>query len=156
MRCFGQPSFPASIRILLLSDTRPCYQPVSDWSTSLEEAIRSYQTALLLEPTNRLAKLYLGRCLENVDAPEKLEEGRSYLRELAESPVHDHTTFEAMTGLAWSYRNEDDAAAEQWFRKAALLVTNNDQLTKGSLLFEAEDIADEIASRNRPNPTRAE
>jgi tetratricopeptide (TPR) repeat protein len=122
----------------------------------LEEAIRSYQTALLLEPTNRLARLYLARCLENVDAPEKLEEGRSYLRELAESPVHDHTTFAAMKGLAWSYRNEDDAEAEKWFRKAALLVTNNDPLTKGSLLFEAEDIADEIASRNRPNPTGAE
>jgi curli biogenesis system outer membrane secretion channel CsgG len=123
---------------------------------SLEGAIRSYQTVLLLDPDDHRAKVSLALCLMYVETSrqQNLEEARNYLREVGESSVHDKYTPAALAYLGWSYRNQDDNEAEKWFRKAVDSLP--DSMATRRLLSEAEDIADERASRNRSNPTKAE
>lgn len=54
-----------------------------------QEAIRAFQTVLLLDRSNREAKVYLAQCYCQ-DVIGRGNEGRELFREVLEQPVHDH------------------------------------------------------------------
>ena len=53
-----------------------------------QEAIRAFETVLLLEPTNSEAKLWLAACLRK-PAINQMDKAIGYYREVLEAPVHD-------------------------------------------------------------------
>jgi len=130
-------------------------------SQELEEAIRAYETVLLLDPSNRLAKLHLALCLENLQTagPDEISEARNYLREVAEASPTDDYTVSALSALGATYRHKDDAEAAIWFRKAAAAATNDTNraarlLTQLAVILQ--DSEDALQTRDRSNPTAAD
>src|SRR5204862_3266270 len=72
---------------------------------NLEEAIRSFQTVLLLEPDNLEAKYNQAVCFHD-DALSHLDDGRNYLRELASSTNYGWARA-GMFGLGCSLEDQD-------------------------------------------------
>jgi hypothetical protein len=83
----------------------------------VEEAIRAFKTVLLLEPTNREAKLNLGVCYCK-PVIRRTEEGRRIYREILEEGVQDKWQDSAATWLAFSFAWVDPAERFQWFSTA--------------------------------------
>ena len=85
---------------------------------NLEEAIRAYQTVLVLDPENHEAKMGLASCLQH-PLIGKETEARNFVREVAESTVSDKWNLRAMAALGQYYRYEDPAQAVEWFKRAS-------------------------------------
>ena len=68
-----------------------------------EEAIRAFETVLILDPDNREAKLCLAACLRNHTIG-RIEEARGYYRQVIESPVQDAWTGTAQAALLDSFQ----------------------------------------------------
>jgi tetratricopeptide (TPR) repeat protein len=86
----------------------------------IEEAMTALRTALLLEPTNREAKLYLAACLQN-PVVGRYEEARNYYRELIAGPVEDRWTLSAVVELGYLSKESDPDQAIEYFRRAIKL-----------------------------------
>jgi tetratricopeptide (TPR) repeat protein len=94
---------------------------------NLEEAIKAFETVLVLEPTNREAKMYLAACLRYsvIDQP---DDARNYYREIIEEPIQDQWSGQAQKALLVSFEfggrtNPDEMA--RWFESASQQVTNS-------------------------------
>jgi tetratricopeptide (TPR) repeat protein len=90
---------------------------------NLEEAVRAFETVLLLEPTNHEAKMYLARCLRNVTVY-RLDEARNCYREIIEEPTQDKWPGLAQQALVDSFSNTSAEEKLRWFSMAVGNNTN--------------------------------
>jgi hypothetical protein len=74
-----------------------------------EEAIHAFQTVLLLEPTNREAKVCLASCFQ-IPEINDFDKAVGYYREVLEEPVQDRFTDEARAALhlAWTFSDPQE------------------------------------------------
>ena len=91
---------------------------------NVEEAIRAFETVLLLEPTNREAKLYLAGCRWARDFS-YLDEARDTYREIIEQPVPDNSTSIAKQALHYSFQWSSPNEKAKWFRSACERATSS-------------------------------
>jgi hypothetical protein len=117
-----------------------------------EEAIRAFQTVLLLEPTNRTAKMYLAAALRSY-AIDRQDEARQIYRELLDEPVQDRWVTIAQQALNASLR---DATAEErlrWLQPVGLQATN-----PSAAFFQAESrrVARDAAIQSGDGPKSRE
>jgi hypothetical protein len=87
------------------------------------EAVRAFETALLLQPTNREAKIYLARCLRQPPVG-RTTEARDYYREILEEPVQDACVQQAQLGLRSSFFYSGPQEKARWFASAIQQSTN--------------------------------
>jgi tetratricopeptide (TPR) repeat protein len=94
----------------------------------LEEAMKAFKTVLLIDPTNREAKIYLAACLQNPYVG-RLEEALNFYREVSEAPGPDKWTPRAMGELGMIYKDSDVDESITWLRRAAEhssgIISNN-------------------------------
>jgi tetratricopeptide (TPR) repeat protein len=89
-----------------------------------EEAIRAFETALLLDPNNREAKFQLAACFQKPFI-HRVDEARELYREIIEELVDDRWTGEAQRELAWGLEERSSAEeAARWFQSALARNTN--------------------------------
>jgi hypothetical protein len=115
----------------------------------LTEAVRAFETVLLLEPDNPEARFYLSVCCCDQSLG-RHEEGLGYLRELAGSPTEEKWSEKARVTLARFYSRTDRRQAVQWFNEAA----SHAQSPRGAAGYRsmaqqilAEVVAEETASQ---------
>ncbi|MCL4180743.1 MAG: hypothetical protein KJ072_23720, partial [Verrucomicrobia bacterium] len=90
---------------------------------NFEEAMRAFETVLLLDPGNREAMLSLGHCLRQ-DAIGRPDQGLELYRQVLEQNVSDPWTQVASNALrCWFMPYEWDTAAT-WFAKVASQTSN--------------------------------
>lgn len=89
-----------------------------------EEAMRAFETVLLLEPTNREAKIDLASFFRN-PALHRTDEARNFYRELLEEPVQDKWVAVAQQALVQSFRRSDPEEKSRWFSAAVQHNTNS-------------------------------
>ena len=82
-----------------------------------EEAIRAFQSVLLLDPDNQEARVCLAACLRHRTVL-RLEEARTQYRQVLESPMQDKWTDIAQKALLNSLRFEYGANRVAWFEQA--------------------------------------
>jgi hypothetical protein len=82
-----------------------------------EEAIRAFKTVLLLEPTNRQARVCLGICYCKPEMG-RFDEGREMFREVIEERVKDAWTKEAGDNLLGTFMWADPQETFTWFANA--------------------------------------
>jgi tetratricopeptide (TPR) repeat protein len=87
----------------------------------LEEAIRAFQTALILDPTNRQAKTGLGSCYCD-DLIGQFDRGRALLREVIEENFNDTPGQTAALRLRTSFGGAEER--RQWFAIAEKQTAN--------------------------------
>ena len=89
---------------------------------NLEEAIRAFETVLLLDAGNREAKMYLAACFRS-PIIQRDEEARHEYREIIEAGVQDRWSGLAQRALVASFRNRfsfiDADGEARWFEAAA-------------------------------------
>jgi tetratricopeptide (TPR) repeat protein len=85
---------------------------------NVEQAMRAFQTVLLLDPANREAKMHLAACLRNPFI-DRSDEARNYYREIIEAPRPDQWTDLAKRALSASFGWGDHREAALWFERAA-------------------------------------
>ena len=96
---------------------------------NLEEAIRAFETVVLLEPSNCQAKMYIAACLRN-PVIARLDEARNYYREIIEESHQDKWTALAEQALGITFLDsqlqtiESPEAAVRWYESAAAQTTN--------------------------------
>jgi hypothetical protein len=88
------------------------------------EAIRAFETVLLLESTNREAKIYLAACLRKTTVG-RASEARDYYREIIEDPVQDKWTRRAQEALVASFDWSSSQEKARWFASVARQITNS-------------------------------
>jgi hypothetical protein len=95
---------------------------------NVEEAMRAFQTVLLLEPINREAKMYLAACLRDPTVY-RLNDARNYYREVIEEQVQDEWSEAAQKALLqtfdrgwWGGPTPEEKA--RWFESAYGQTTN--------------------------------
>jgi tetratricopeptide (TPR) repeat protein len=139
-------------------------KPFSDWSLTwpenyqtrsdnemarrlrnTQEAIRAFQTVLLLDPTNREARMYLAACFR-LSMIGKVEEARDIYRELIESPVEDSWSSVARQALVESFRWHSPEAKQHWFENAAQLSAK--PAAKEFFQRRAHKAAEDVALKN--------
>jgi hypothetical protein len=74
---------------------------------NIEDAINAFEAVLLLDPENREAKMRMATCLRYGPLA-RLDEARSYYREIIASEVKDGWSDEARLALAFSYSGLDN------------------------------------------------
>jgi hypothetical protein len=99
-------------------------QEIARHRRNAEEAIRAFETVLLLEPTNREAKLCLAACFRNQTIA-RVDEARNLYREIIEEPIPDQWAVVAQKALLatfdwWS----DPSDKARWFAAAIQHDTN--------------------------------
>ena len=112
-----------------------------------EEAIKAFETVLLLEPTNREAKMCLAMCFRHPTIA-RMEESRNLLRKMLEEPVRDEWTDAAEQELLASFSRWNPDEKSRWFAAAALQNTNsalNEFYQQNATNDVAMDISDEKA-----------
>ena len=125
---------------------------------NLEEAMRAFEAALLLEPTNRLAKMYLAACLRK-PANYHLEEARNYYREIIEEPVQDKWSELAQKALlvtfeSYWWQGPEPGEKGKWFQSAANQTSN--AVAAAFYNKQAQAAADEVTMNagDSPSPNR--
>ena len=92
---------------------------------NVEEAMRAFQTVLLLSPTNREAKMYLAACLRNPSI-RRDREARDIYRELLDEKVQDKWVEQAQQALVWSFKWLTSAEEKaRWFAVACQQGSNS-------------------------------
>jgi Curli production assembly/transport component CsgG len=93
-------------------------------SPRLREAIRAFETVLLLEPRNREAKLYLAICLRDRDYEYDQDVVRNYCREVLEEPSEDPLAKQAKALITWTFTRNNPGERAQWYGAAVLNTAN--------------------------------
>lgn len=121
----------------------------------LEDAIRAFQTVLLLEPTNREAKIWLAACFRHFTIL-RTDEARNLYREVLEEPVQDKWVTVAQQALVQSFRLSNPEEKKRWFSAARLENTNSalDEFYRQNTNLAARDAA--INSRDENSPGLAQ
>jgi hypothetical protein len=91
---------------------------------NLGEAIKAFETVLLLEPANREAKVCLATCYADSVIAD-LDKARNLYHEVIEEPVQDSWTGAAELGLLSSFYRRNPDEKSRWFAAAALQNTNS-------------------------------
>jgi tetratricopeptide (TPR) repeat protein len=91
---------------------------------NLTEAIRAFQTVLLLEPGNREAKVHLANCLES-PVINRWDEALNYYREIIDEDAHDRWAGLAQEALVVSFNYRSPEESARWFGSAAGQTTNS-------------------------------
>ena len=91
---------------------------------NFEEAIRAFQTVLLLEPGNHQAKIYLAFCLREPSIG-RADEARNYYREIIEDDVKDQWSEPARQALVTSFENASPQEKIRWLEAATEHGTNS-------------------------------
>jgi hypothetical protein len=89
-----------------------------------KEAIRAFETALLLDPTNREAKMYLAACLREPSIGQ-VERARNYYRAILEEPVNDMWVRPAQEALDNTFAQTSPEEKTRWFESAGSQATNS-------------------------------
>ena len=124
---------------------------------NVEEAIRSFETALLLEPTNREAMVYLSLSLRDPSV-EKIEEARRYYFEIIADPIPDRWLGIAKAGLLKTFEERatmlepNPAVAAPWYEAAAMRATN--AVAIQYFRSQAEDFRAKLNPQNDPAKTQ--
>jgi hypothetical protein len=95
---------------------------------NVEEAMRAFEAVILLEPTNREAKMYLATCLRKsvINRPDAV---RDHYRELIDEPTQDQWTEAARKALMRTFERSwwggpTPEEEVRWYESAALQTTN--------------------------------
>ena len=118
-------SSPAEVELLIPNSSMSFDDQVAARRKhNVEEALRAFRTVLLLEPTNREAKLYVATCLRDytINRP---EEARNFYREVIDELVQDKWTDIAKRALVFSFDWRNPAAKADWFSSVAGTGTNS-------------------------------
>ncbi len=91
---------------------------------NMDEAIRAFETVLLLDPENRDARMYLAACLRNPTIL-RIEESRELYRQLLESPIQDKWTRQAQEALLHTFAFQSPEDRAHWFARVAQPTTNS-------------------------------
>jgi hypothetical protein len=124
---FGKQAFGMGDLELLHS---PVYQGLDELAAArkrrnVEEAIREFQTVLLLSPTNREARMYLAACLR-APSLRRDREARDIYRELLDENVRDRWVPLAQQALTWSFEWLSSAEEKaRWFAVACQQGSNS-------------------------------
>jgi tetratricopeptide (TPR) repeat protein len=114
-----------------------------------EEAMRALQTALLLDPGNRQAKLLLGDCL-GTPFMGQFEEGRELYREIVEADASDELARQTRSKLRGSFWMESSVVRRHWFADAVERSTNS--TAKGFFEQQLKVAAEDVVLANRGTP----
>jgi hypothetical protein len=88
------------------------------------EAIRCFETVLLLEPTNREARVSLATCLRKT-FNDRFHDAREYYRQVIDYPIEDQWSDIARRALLRSFEWPNPSQSKlQWFDNAAQGTTN--------------------------------
>lgn len=90
---------------------------------NFEEAIRAFQTVLLLEPGNHQAKMYLAFCLREPSFG-RVDEARNYYREIIEDDLKDQWSEPARQALVTSFEYASPQEKIRWLEAATEHGTN--------------------------------
>jgi hypothetical protein len=82
------------------------------------EAVRSFETALLIDPTNREARICLATCFRKAFI-ERMDEARDYYRQVIETPSEDRWSKIAREALVGSFEWPVPSDSREWFENAA-------------------------------------
>jgi hypothetical protein len=88
-----------------------------------EEAVRAFETVLLLDPTNREARMCLAACFRKT-LIQRMNEASDYYREIIDSPIEDRWSNVARQALVRSFEWSDPDSRRQWFERAAQGTAN--------------------------------
>ncbi len=89
------------------------------------EAIRCFETVLLLDPTNREARVCLATCLRK-SFNDRFDDAREYYRQVIDAPVEDQWSRIARDALVRSFEWPNPSQSKvQWFVNAAQSTTNS-------------------------------
>ena len=91
---------------------------------NFEEAIRTFQTVLLLDPGNHQAKVYLAFCLRHPNFG-RVDEARNYYREVIEDDVKDQWSETARRALVTSFEKTSPEEQIRWLEAATEHGTNS-------------------------------
>jgi hypothetical protein len=96
---------------------------------NLEEAMRAFETVLLLDPGNREAEIYLAACLRD-PLINRADDARQNYRDLIEAGVQDQWSKQARKALDASFVNQmgrlqNPREKARWFESAAMQSTNS-------------------------------
>jgi len=89
----------------------------------IEEAAHAFETVLLLEPTNHLAKMYLAACLRT-HLIYRLDEACNYYEEIIDDPAKDRWSDTAHEALVQTLNNLGPEDRLHWLQAAAAKTTN--------------------------------
>ncbi|MBI3853812.1 MAG: hypothetical protein HY298_26605 [Verrucomicrobia bacterium] len=91
---------------------------------NIEEAIRAFETVMLLDPRNREAKMGLAGCYKSAFI-NRVDEARDLYREIIEGSVSDKWTRDAEEELVWGFRRfYSPEEKRRWFESAAQRASN--------------------------------
>ena len=90
---------------------------------NIQEAIRAFQTVLILDPTNREARLCLAACLQNPVINHR-DEARACYQQVLEEPAEDKWVAVAQRHLGDSFYGEGAWGEQPWYAKAAAQSAN--------------------------------
>jgi tetratricopeptide (TPR) repeat protein len=116
---------------------------------NVEEAMRAFQSALLLEPTNRQAKVYLAACFRNFVIG-RMNEARDIYREVLDESMTSKWSYEAKDALHWSFEWASPDEKARWLEAAAQTCTN--AVTAEFFRGEAEKAARDVAIQQGEGP----
>ncbi|MDB6021659.1 MAG: hypothetical protein JWQ04_1516 [Pedosphaera sp.] len=111
---------------------------------NVQEAIRAFETVLLLDPGNHPARLYLAACLRHPTIS-RMDEARNLYREVIEDPMQDEWTEKAKQALVFSFVygwGEGNQEKALWFEKAEKQNTNS---AMAQFYKEQAELANEAA-----------
>ena len=94
---------------------------------NLEEAIRAFQTVLLLDPENHEAEMRLAAC-EFDPLIHRVEDARNHCQHLVGTPTQDDWTGLARPAMAWSYLFDNTSEAARWFEAAAATCSDTNKV----------------------------
>ena len=112
------------------------YDEFAKVEPSLRQAVQAFESALLLNPENEQAKLYLAYCLAKLGGADR-EQARRYWQEVAVSTTNTALARTARESIAYSYNYSDDLlAAELTEGLAKAAPTFEESATYSDKLFE--------------------
>lgn len=108
---------------LVDNSSRMTPQEVELHRCKVEEAIRAFKTVLLLESTNRAAKVFLGACYCKA-AIDRTDEGRMMFRAVLEEAIEDEWRQVALQRLKDTFRWTDARERFKWYAEAKSQTVN--------------------------------
>jgi tetratricopeptide (TPR) repeat protein len=90
---------------------------IARWRRNIEEAIRAFETVLLLDPSHREARMYLAACFRHFFIG-RTDEALNLYRELIEAGINDSWSTLAGKALEQSFRRASPEEKLRWFEAA--------------------------------------
>jgi hypothetical protein len=115
----------------------------------LEDAIRSLQTVLLLEPTNREARIYLAACLRR-RVIFRLDDACNYYRDIIDEPTRDKWSGLAEQALVQTFKWFGPQQRLRWYQSAASQTTNS--VAAAFYSAQADEAQNEITMNSGDSP----